>query len=73
MRTIYVPTTVLQKLDLSGEWVFTNSGRGRRNADGPVRIHFFHPNVWVPAVARAREDGLTKKPRIHDLRHTCAS
>lgn len=72
-RTINVPTEVLSRLDLSGEWVFTNSGRGRRNEDGPVRIHSFTPNVWVPAVARAQGGGLTKKPRIHDLRHTCAS
>ncbi|WP_264040454.1 site-specific integrase [Mycolicibacterium hodleri] len=27
----------------------------------------------TPAVARARAAGLTKKPRVHDLRHTCAS
>jgi integrase len=73
VRTINVPKRVLEQLDLTGEWVFTNSGRGRRNAGGPVRIHSFHPNVWVPAVARAQEAGLTKKPRIHDIRHTCAS
>ncbi|UGU31362.1 site-specific integrase [Mycolicibacterium smegmatis] len=81
VRTVNVPAAVLEQLDLSGEWVFTNSGRGRgRFADGvtrndgrPVRIHSFNPNVWVPAVARAKEQGLTKSPRVHDLRHTCAS
>lgn len=81
VRTINVPTAVLEQLDLSGEWVFTNSGRGRgqfagglvSGDDGPVRIHSFHPNVWTPAVKRARAAGLTKKPRVHDLRHTCAS
>lgn len=81
VRTINVPATVLSRLDLTGEWVFTNSGRGKgrfadgivRSDHGPVRIHSFNPNVWTPAVDRAKEQGLTKAPRIHDLRHTCAS
>ena len=81
VRTINMPATVLQALDLSGEWVFTNSGRGKgqfadglvRADPGPVRIHNFHPNVWRPAVQRAQAAGLRKDPRIHDLRHTCAS
>lgn len=81
IRTINVPKRVLEKLDLTGEWVFTNSGRGKgqfadgiiRDDDGPVRIHSFHPNVWTPAIKRAKAKGLRKKPRIHDLRHTCAS
>jgi integrase len=73
VRTINVARSVLAKLDLTGEWVFTNSGRGRRGDDGPVRIHNFSPNVWVPALDRAKEKGLTKKPRVHDLRHTNAS
>lgn len=73
VRTINVPAAVLDKLDYDGEWVFTNSGRGRAGDTGPVRIHSFNPNVWTPAVKRAREAGLTKKPRVHDLRHTCAS
>ncbi|MEE6139839.1 site-specific integrase [Mycobacterium sp. 050128] len=72
-RTIDVSTSTLSKLDLSGEWVFTNSGRGGRGADGPVRAHNFNPNVWVPAVGRARDGGLIKRPRVHDLRHTNAS
>lgn len=81
VRTINVPTTVLEQLDLTGEWVFTNSGRGQghfsggvvRADEGPVRIHSFNPNVWAPAVKRAQKEGLRKKPRVHDLRHTCAS
>lgn len=81
VRTINVPTAVLEQLDLTGEWVFTNSGRGRgqfadkvvRDDGGPVRIHSFNPNVWTPAIARAQKNGLRKKPRVHDLRHTCAS
>lgn len=81
VRTINVPATVLSKLDLSGEWVFTNSGRGKGqfaggvivDDHGPVRIQSFNPNVWRPAVRRAQAAGLTKRPRLHDLRHTCAS
>lgn len=73
VRTINVARSVLEKLDYGGEWLFTNSGRGRKNPDGPVRIHSFHPNVWVPARARARAAGLEKNPRVYDLRHTCAS
>ena len=72
-RTVNLPPNVMQQLDLSGEWLFTNSGRGRHNEDGVVRNASFAPNVWHPAVARAQAAGLTKQPRIHDLRHTCAS
>ena len=73
IRTIDVAPRVLAKLDLSGEWVFTNSGRGGRGDDGPVRAPNFNHNVWAPALARAKEAGLSKKPRVHDLRHTNAS
>jgi integrase len=81
VRTVNVHSSTLAKLDLSGSWVFTNSGRGRgqfaggvvASDDGPVRIHSFNPNVWTPAVKRAQAAGLAKSPRIHDLRHTCAS
>lgn len=73
VRTINVPAQIIDALDLGGEWLFTNSGRGGRNAGGPVRIHNFHRNVWEPAIARAQANGLAKTPRIHDLRHTCAS
>ncbi|CAN5384921.1 site-specific integrase [soil metagenome] len=81
VRTINVPKRVLDQLDLTGEWVFTNSGRGSglfstglvADDSRPVRAHNFNPKVWAPAVARAQAEGLTKKPRVHDLRHTCAS
>ena len=71
VRTINVPPEVTAALDYTGQWLFTNSGRGRRNATGVVRIWNFHPNVWEPALLRAQANGLTKTPRIHDLRHTC--
>jgi integrase len=76
-RTINVPKTVLDKLDYSHEWLFTNPGEGkggpsplRRGAGLPVRAPSFRRNVWYPATARAK---LSPRPRIHDLRHTCAS
>ena len=69
-RTINVPGGVLGKLDLTGEWLFTNPGRGRRNEGGPVRPINLRRNVWYPAIARAKLD---PAPRLHDLRHTCAS
>ena len=80
VRTINVGST-LTKLDLTGEWVLTNSGRGKgqfadgqvRADAGPVRLASFNPNVWTPAVKRAQDAGLVKRPRVHDLRHTCAS
>jgi integrase len=54
--------------------VFTNSGRGWRGApDDPVRAQNFHTNVWVPALTKAKHQGLTKRPRPHDLRHTNAT
>jgi integrase len=73
VRTVNVDAAILAQLDYTKEFLFTNSGRGRRNADGVVRIQSFNPNVWQPALARAAANGLTKTPRVHDLRHTCAS
>jgi integrase len=73
IRTIDVAAATLAKLDLTGEWVFTNSGRGGHGEDGPVRAYNFNSNVWRPAIARAKLLGLTKSPRVHDLRHTNAS
>lgn len=73
VRTINLPARVIDQLDYSQEFLFTNSGRGRHNPGGVVRNANFAPHVWHPAVARAQAAGLTKRPRIHDLRHTCAS
>ena len=60
IRTIDVDPSILGKLDLTGEWVFTNSGRGWRGDDGPVRGPNFHTNVWMPALVKAKVKGLTK-------------
>ncbi|ALF01416.1 tyrosine integrase [Mycobacterium phage LilPharaoh] len=63
-RTINVDPSVLDQLDYSGDWLFTN------RSGGPVRHNGFHDRVWRPAIKRA---DLGVKPRVHDLRHTCAS
>jgi integrase len=78
VRTINVPRTTLDKLDLSKDWVFVNK------TGGPVRGNGFHERVWQPAVDRVwptvGPDGnslpsekMPRHPRIHDCRHTCAS
>lgn len=74
-RTINVPKVVLEQLDYSDEWLFVGSN------GGPVRLYSWRSNVWVKTRAKAMaKDGnnpdklvLEKQPRIHDLRHTCAS
>lgn len=71
IRTINVPAAVLNELDYTGEWLFTNPGRGRRAQGGPVRLPNFRANVWWPAVERAKL--APPSPRVYDLRHTCAS
>lgn len=63
-RTVDVSTRLLEKLDLSGEYVFTTP------AGGPVRYQGFWRDVWNPAVAAAK---LSPRPTPHDLRHTYAS
>jgi integrase len=87
-REINVPATVLEKLDYSKEWLFTNPGSGaggpstrRRGAGGPVRAVNFRANVWWPAVERAwpsvdaNSDPIPNplRPRVHDLRHLDAA
>ena len=56
--------------------------QGRRHDDfvftapegGPVRHDMFHRRIWQPAVKTLNESGaLSKRPRIHDLRHYYAS
>lgn len=67
VRTINVPKSVLRQLDYGREWLFTGTN-GK-----PVRIYSWRSNVWYKSLAKARSNGLEKRPRIHDLRHTCAS
>jgi integrase len=78
VRTINVPKSVLDKLNYTGEWLFTN------RAGRPVRGNGFHDRVWQPAVERVwpsvdpegrptDKSKLQRRPRIHDLRHSCAT
>lgn len=66
-RTVYIPSGVLAALDYTGEFLFTNT------VGKPLHPGSFRNNVWYPAVDKAKAKGLTKQPRIHDMRHTCAS
>lgn len=66
-RTINVDKPVLRALDYSGEFLFTNT------VGKPLHPSSFRNNVWYPAVDKAKVKGLAKEPRIHDMRHTCAS
>lgn len=74
VRTIDVPKNVLDRLDYSHAWLFVgrDGSNWRKPGDQPVRNHGFARRVWAPAVERAQPK-IHKKPRIHDLRHTCAS
>jgi integrase len=65
VRTINIPPDVLDALDYSHDYLFT----GRTGK--PVHQGSFRANVWWPAVAKAKLP--EPRPRIHDLRHTCAS
>ncbi|WP_179475361.1 tyrosine-type recombinase/integrase [Mycolicibacterium vinylchloridicum] len=78
VRWIKVPKQLLDQLDYSGEYIFTN------RTGGPVRSHGFIRRVWMPAVERAwpsvddkgqpiQHNRQHPKPRIHDLRHSAAS
>lgn len=66
-RTINVPASVLDQLDYDHEWLFVGSN------GGPVRLYSWRANVWYKSLRKAQRDGLSKSPRLHDLRHTCAS
>lgn len=47
-RTIDVPPHILDGLDYTGEWLFTNSH------GGPIRLYSWRSNVWNRAVAKAQ-------------------
>lgn len=77
-RTINVPKTVLDKLDYSHDFLFVN------RTGGPVRAQGFFARVWRPALERAwpsmdqngqpvKDQSTVLRPRVHDLRHSCAS
>lgn len=71
VRTINLSDQAIEAMgDLQGrapeEFVFTNR-LGR-----PVTAQLFHNKAWKPMIAELSES-LGKKPRPHDLRHSCAS
>ena len=72
-RTIDVGARTLESIEelLTGRAAQDLLFVGRQG--GRVRASNYWTRVWTPAVARAQADGLTKKPRIHDLRHTHVS
>jgi integrase len=65
-REVAMPSRILERLDLSGEYVFMTP---EREIIGP---HNFRETYWSRA---CRDSGLPKHrwPRPHDLRHTHAS
>jgi integrase len=68
IRTISLPAAALNVADLTTPgFLFTNG------AGNPVRAQEFFNGGWKPGRASAMKAGLTKEPRVHDLRHTCAS
>lgn len=78
-RTINLDPDLIAELDLVGraygEWLFPN------DQGGAIQISTFYKQVWVPVldtmtagIDDPEDDPLNgKRPRIHDLRHTCAS
>lgn len=72
-RTIGINTSLAQLLrpllsDKTGNDLLFTTAAGAR-----IGHKAFWQNHWVPAVQAAQTNGLTKSPRIHDLRHTHAS
>jgi integrase len=68
IRTISLPPPALEVIDVKRSgFLFTNG------AGNPVRAQEFFNGGWKPGRDSAMKAGLTKSPRVHDLRHTCAS
>lgn len=68
VRTINLPPQALAAIDLDRPGYLFANGAG-----SPVRSQEFFNLAWKPARDAAIAEGLTKTPRVHDLRHTCAS
>ncbi len=63
-----MPPVALEVIDLTAPALLFTNGAGN-----PVRAQEFFNGGWKPARHNAMKAGLTKSPRVHDLRHTCAS
>lgn len=66
-RTLNIDRSILESLDYSQATLFTNT------VGKPLEASSFRNNVWYPAREKAEAAGLAKRPRIHDMRHTCVS
>jgi integrase len=68
IRTISLPPAALDVIDLTAPgFLFTNG------AGNPARAQEFFNGGWKPGRDSAMRAGLTKSPRVEDLRHTSAS
>jgi integrase len=56
IRTVSLPTSLLDRLDYSHEWLFVNSDLG------PIRLYSWRANVWYPSLAKVT----TKDPKNPD-------
>ncbi len=66
-RTISVPDAAMAVLDLDKpDYLFTNG------VGNPLRAQEYF-QAWKPGRELAQKRGLKKSPRVHDLRHSCAS
>lgn len=68
IRTISLPPAALEVIDLTASGLLFTNGAGN-----PVRAQEFFNGGWKPGRESAMQAGLAKAPRVHDLRHTCAS
>ncbi|MGV9742889.1 tyrosine-type recombinase/integrase [Nocardia farcinica] len=74
-RTVNLDPDLVAELPLAGRpytaWLFAN------RQGNPIQISTFYKQVWRPTLAALAADPADplhgKTPRIHDLRHTCAS
>jgi integrase len=69
-RTINVPIEAIKAVPLAGRGA--EQLLFRTSKDKRIIPQQFYNLAWMPAI-KAVEDKLGKRPRPHDLRHTCAS
>jgi hypothetical protein len=75
IRIINLPAAVLDQLDYGRDWLFVIT------EGGPIRPYFWRTNVRTPSLTKATTKDeqhpdkllLTRRLRVHDLRHVCAS
>lgn len=75
IRTINVAPEAVGRLDLARRadaLLFATAGGGRGKPGARISAQNFHTLCWSPAMEKF-EAKTRKRPRPHDLRHTCAS